>query len=202
MRTSKSSPPSRGNLRHRAEERLIERKRAANLPLRDPERIVHELEVHQMELEIQNEELRESRIELETALARYTEIFDFAPIGYVAITLDGTIREINHVAARLLGAARAHFTGANFNKLVTPRSRAPFAEMLRLVLVNDERESCELEVLHLGGRLRRVWLMAALLARAEPLILLTLQDPAGMSLAPTTGIEPDAQPDSPNARRN
>ena len=77
-----------GNLRRRAEQRLRERKEAANLALRDPERVVHELEVHHVELEIQNEELRESRLELESALARYTEIFDFAPIGYVTITVD------------------------------------------------------------------------------------------------------------------
>jgi PAS domain S-box-containing protein len=202
MRTAKSSPLNWGNLRHRAEERLRERKQAANLPARDPERAVHELEVHQIELEIQNEELRESRIELETALTRYTEIFDFAPIGYVAVTLDGTIREINHAAARLLGAARSHFPGENFSKLVAVRSRTQVSEMLRSVMVNDERESCEADLLRHGGKLYRVQLMATLLARAEPLLLLALQEPAAASLAPSS-TEPSIQhPDAPEARRN
>src|SRR6185436_9020712 len=97
-----------GTLRNRAEERVRERKLEGRAPEPDLARLVHELEVHQVELEMQNEELRETRVELESALARYTEIFDFAPIGYVTISLDGTLHEVNHVAAKLLGSPRSH----------------------------------------------------------------------------------------------
>jgi len=88
-----------GNLRHRAEQRLHDREQGSSKEAPDLQRLVHELQVHQIELEMQNEELREARSELETALARYTELFDFAPIGYATISLDGTLHEINHGAA-------------------------------------------------------------------------------------------------------
>src|SRR5262245_37081190 len=91
-----------GNLRRRAEERLRERKRSERPQEADLQRLLHELEVHQIELEMQNEELREARVEMESALARYTEMFEFAPIGYVTISIDGALYELNHAAARLL----------------------------------------------------------------------------------------------------
>jgi PAS domain S-box-containing protein len=165
-----------GNLRGRAEQRLRERKEAANPALREPERIVHELELHQVELEIQNEELREARLELESALARYTEIFDFAPIGYVTTTLDGIIREVNHAAAKLVGRMRSQLVGQRFCLLVPAPHAAAFTELVRLALVNEARESCELELLESPGKTIAVRLMATLLARAEPLLLLTVQE--------------------------
>ena len=70
-----------GNLRRRAEERLRERQLSERAPEADAQRLLHELEVHKIELEMQNEELREARVELESALTRYTEMFEFAPIG-------------------------------------------------------------------------------------------------------------------------
>ena len=167
-----------GNLRRRAEQRLREQKEAANQALRDPERLVYELEVHQVELEIQNEELRESRLELESALARYTEIFDFAPIAYVTITMEGVIREINHAAAKLLGRMRSQLAGQRFQLLVPSQCGACFAELIRLSLVNEGRESCALELIQSPGKTVSVQLMATLLARAEPLILLTVQEVA------------------------
>ncbi|MEY2931354.1 MAG: hypothetical protein RL033_2103 [Pseudomonadota bacterium] len=165
-----------GNLRRLAEQRLRERKEAANQALRDPERLVYELEVHQMELEIQNEELRASRIELESALARYTEIFDFAPIAYLTITMEGVIRESNHAAAKLLGRLRSQLVGQRFQQLVPGHFGGHFAELMRLALVSEGRESCVLELLQSPSGSCAVQLMATLLARAEPLILLTVQE--------------------------
>jgi PAS domain S-box-containing protein len=172
-----------GNLRRRAEQRLRERKAAANHALRDPERVVHELEVHQVELEIQNEELRESRVELESALARYTEIFDFAPIGYATVTMDGVIREINHAAAKLLGRLRTQLVGQRFALLMPSSQAGTFAELMRQALVSDTRETAEVELLERPGKTVAVLLMATLLARAEPLILLAMQEQAGAALA-------------------
>src|SRR5882724_12956218 len=60
-------------------------------------RLIQELEIHRIELEMQNEELRAAQCELEAHLDRYTQLFDFAPIGYAALTSDGTVREVNHV---------------------------------------------------------------------------------------------------------
>src|SRR5262245_19505478 len=63
------------------------------------DRYRQELEIHQVELELQNEELRTARIELEAGLDRYTQLFDFAPIGYALLDREGVIRALNHVGA-------------------------------------------------------------------------------------------------------
>src|SRR3954465_3903748 len=86
--------------------------------LRTPEArgkaLLHELEVHQIELELQNEELRAARVATEAALARYTELFDFSPIGYATLTASLAIWEINHVGAQLLGMERSRLRGQRF----------------------------------------------------------------------------------------
>ncbi|MBV9969028.1 MAG: hypothetical protein JO228_03510, partial [Xanthobacteraceae bacterium] len=63
---------------------------------KSPEQLLHELEVHQGELEMQNEELRTARATIEAALEHYIEVFDYAPIGYATLDRDLVIRELNH----------------------------------------------------------------------------------------------------------
>src|SRR4051812_21400628 len=109
-----------GTLRRQAEQRLRDREQQTSKEAPDLQRLVHELQVHQIELEMQNEELREARVELETALARYTEIFDFAPVGYTTISLDGTLHEINHTAARLFRRVRSDLLGRHLDSMVVP----------------------------------------------------------------------------------
>jgi PAS domain S-box-containing protein len=168
----------RGSLRGRAEEQLRERKRSDSMVEVDTQRLVHELQVHQIELELQNEELREARVELESALARYTEMFEFAPIGYITISLDGALHELNHAAARLLGGVRSKLLQRRFNSFVAPSNWPLFAELVERVLDSEARETVELVLVPIQGRAVSVQVLATLLARAEPLILMALQDVA------------------------
>jgi PAS domain S-box-containing protein len=180
-----------GNLRARAEEELRDRKQSA--PASSPveqQRLLYELEVHQIELEMQNEELREARIDLETALARYTEIFDFAPVGYTTIALDTTLQESNHTAARLLGWKRSELVGQRFDSLVVARDRSRFSELLGAVVQSETRESCELELLRLDGRVVAVRLLASLLAQAEPVILIAVEELDPSSQSAESGVVP------------
>jgi PAS domain S-box-containing protein len=165
------------HLRRRAEERLQQRKEAvtAHSPDVDLQRLIHELEVHQVELEMQNEELRETRLDLEAGLQRYTEIFDFAPVAYVNIGLDGAIREINHAGARLLGEVRSRLVSQNFASLLTGQHAAAFRELVYRVIQSDTKETCEIVLSPRKGPAQPVRLLARLLARVEPTILLALE---------------------------
>jgi PAS domain-containing protein len=96
-------------LRRRAEARLpVQRKSQRSKAghqksAADTQRLLHELEVHQIELEMQNDELQRTRNELEVALAKYTDLYDFAPVGYFSIDESGAILEVNLTGAVLLG---------------------------------------------------------------------------------------------------
>ena len=95
------------------------------------QRVVHELQVHQEELEAQNEELRETQQLLEASRDRYADLYDFAPIGYA--TLDGTghIREINLTGATILGRERSRLLGALFSVAVAKDDLSAFHDHLR-----------------------------------------------------------------------
>jgi len=99
-------------LRLRAERRLQRLgrigKAAANQTAHDNERLLHELQVHQIELEMQNEDLRSARAQLEAALKRYTDLYDFSPLAYFTLDRIGTILQTNVAGARLLGLERSH----------------------------------------------------------------------------------------------
>ena len=110
--TSKDNRPEQAaELRRQAEE--IAREKAAqspeNLEALSPEetrQTLHELRVHQIELEMQNEELRRAQAELDAARARYFDLYDLAPVGYCTLSEKGLILEANLTAATLLGVAR------------------------------------------------------------------------------------------------
>jgi PAS domain S-box-containing protein len=95
-------------LRRKAEARLAAKEPAASAAPGDAElkRLVHELEVHQAALELQNEQLREAQLELEASRARYQQLFDHAPVGYLTLDRAGRITEANLAAVRLLGLPR------------------------------------------------------------------------------------------------
>jgi PAS domain-containing protein len=139
-------------LRRRAEERLERGSEGApQLSEADARRRLHELEVHQIELEMQNEELRAARLETEAGLARYTELFDFAPIGYAILEPDGIIREINHTGARLLGRERAGILGLMFGDFVAVGQRGAFNALLEGAQDTEVREICDVELLRAGA---------------------------------------------------
>jgi two-component system, cell cycle sensor histidine kinase and response regulator CckA len=121
MDTPHLSCEDSSELRRRAEERFEQNCR--NEPELFPSeeqmrRIIHELSVHQIELELQQEELLHARQELEASLIRYTGLYDFAPVGYLALGSDGTIREINLKAASLIGSERGVLKGCVFGNFV------------------------------------------------------------------------------------
>src|ERR1039457_6656668 len=152
MKKEKDRSSEEAELRCLAEERL-RAKTAELLPPRTEEetqRLVHELEVHQIELEMQNAELLRTRDAMEKALARYTDLYDFAPVGYFSIDRDGTISRANLTGAGLLGIDRSSLIGRRFGQFVSSDNSALFDDFLRNVVEKQLKDSCRVSLLRKG----------------------------------------------------
>lgn len=87
------------------------------------ELLMHELLVHKVALELQNEELRRTLDALEEAQERYADLYEYAPLGYITVNREGMVSEVNATGAGLLGVDRAKLIGCHFSKLVAPQDR-------------------------------------------------------------------------------
>jgi PAS domain S-box-containing protein len=158
----KGHPPSdrdADQLRALAEERLRAREAAATLPTgneADALRLLHELQVHQVELELQNAELERTRDELEATLERYADLYDFAPVGYLTLSRDGGIYSANLAGADLLGVPRARLLGRRLGTFLPLAERSSFDAFLARTLEDTQRESCEVTLAPDGGGTRVV----------------------------------------------
>ncbi|HYL99318.1 MAG TPA: ATP-binding protein, partial [Blastocatellia bacterium] len=112
---------------------------------------LHELEVHQVELEMQNRELRDAQQLIEESRNRYAELYDFAPIGYVTLDKTGCIREINLTATILLAAARSGLLGRPFINFVTESSKPSLLDYLAEIERTGRQASIELELQSSSG---------------------------------------------------
>ena len=92
--------------------------------------LLHELQVHQVELDLQDEELRRSRSELEAALARQVQLYDFAPLGYLTVDRAAAVLELNLTAAGMLGSERDQLLGLTLDAFLEPRSALALHAML------------------------------------------------------------------------
>ena len=117
-------------------------------------RMVHELEVHQIELEMLNEELMQSRDALVLSrkkmadnLKRFTELYDFAPVGYLYFAPDGRILKANLMASKILGVVRSQLLGNHLQNFFSPQSLSLFKALLEAVFIQKKRGSCELMLL-------------------------------------------------------
>jgi len=122
-------------LRRRAESRLAVREEeipAEDGPASDADtrRLLHELQVHQIELEMQNVELQESRDRAAALLDKYMELYDFSPAGYFTLDERGVILEVNLTGAALLGEVRSRLIGRMLSRFAEPSERAPLLHLL------------------------------------------------------------------------
>lgn len=139
-------------MRFLAEERF--EKKIGLPPLRtegEMQSIVHELEVHQIELEMQNTELRQARDEVEKTLEKYTDLFDFAPVGYFNLDRNGDICAVNITGASLLKVERSRLLGRRFAMFVAAESRLIFNEFLDTVFTSQVKESFEVTLTREGN---------------------------------------------------
>jgi signal transduction histidine kinase len=104
--------------------------------------------VHQIELEMQNEGLLQARDALENALEKYTDLYDFAPVGYVTLDRSGGILSVNLTGASLLGADRSRLIGLLFGRFLPAEARFRFSEFLGKVFTSHAKLACELSLLN------------------------------------------------------
>ncbi len=153
MKKTPKAPLAATPLRRRAETRLRDRSAAnhsANAVGKSPadiQRLHHALQVHLVELEMQNEELRKTRDEMEAGYEKYSELYDFAPVGYLTFDRKGAIREANLAAAGLLGISRGPLLKQPFGLFVVPADRPRFHAFLKQVFESKGRQECELRLL-------------------------------------------------------
>jgi PAS domain-containing protein len=136
------------SLRIKAEEKLREKydKEIISNTEHDAKKLLHELQVHQIELEMQNEELREANEVAEKALRKYTMLYDLAPMGYFTLEPDGTIVELNFTGAEMLRDRRFSLVGTNFKLFVSDESKAVFNEFIKHVFIENYKQTCKLKL--------------------------------------------------------
>jgi len=121
------------------------------LSITDARSLIHELQVHQMELEMQNEELRRAQRELEESRNRFSDLYDFAPVGYFTFDKNGLIIEVNLTAANKLGVERSFLIKKPFSLFISPGSKDVFYLYLRHVFRTSLKQACELKLVDKKG---------------------------------------------------
>ena len=128
----------------------------------ETQRLLHELQVHQIQLEMQNEDLLHARSELEEVLLCYTDLYDFAPVGYVSVNRAGLIIQANFAGARLLCAERAVLPGQSLATFVAERDVPSLNALIRQVFSALPVQTIELDLIDPHVSLKAVQIEAAL----------------------------------------
>ena len=152
MKPDKSKTTRFKKLRRQAEKKLSEKGRdIGSMPVENIKQLVHELEVHQVELEMQNDELRRVQLELETERDKYSDLYDFAPIGYFTFDEKAQIQEVNLSGADLLGCPRSQLLNRKFSSFILAGSQDNFYLHCKQVYKSDKHQTCELKLKRQDG---------------------------------------------------
>lgn len=144
----RKEPANPADLRRRAEERVgaTQTQDLASLSADDIAKLLHELRVHQAELEMQNENLRGTQEALEESWAQYFDLYDLAPVGYVTVTEKGLIVEANLTAANLLGVPRAALIKQPLTRSILPDDQDIYYRHRKLLFETGASQVCELRL--------------------------------------------------------
>ena len=118
----------------------------SNMSSKDKSELIHELEVHQLELEIQNEELRQTQLNLEATRNKYSELYDFAPVGYFSISDKGLILGANLVGATMLGMDRGKLLGRHLSQFIAKNDQDVFYLHRQKLFETKTKQVCELKL--------------------------------------------------------
>ncbi len=110
----------------------------------DKLKLIHELEVRQIELELQNEELLLAKQQADSAIKKYTELYDFSPSGYFTLSKEGIITDTNFTGSTMLGVDRSNLVQAKFRSFLCNDSKMEFDIFFDKIFINKSRECCEI----------------------------------------------------------
>ncbi|MFN2364446.1 MAG: diguanylate cyclase domain-containing protein, partial [Halarsenatibacteraceae bacterium] len=151
MENNKFNQEKTAELRKKAEKILKQKdsqqvKDLADMTTKEIIEVLHELEVHQIELELQNEELRTAQEKLEKARARYYDLYDLAPVGYCTLSDKGIILKANLAAASLLAETRESLVQRPFSRYIHPEDQDEYYFFRKRLLAANESQECELRM--------------------------------------------------------
>lgn len=143
---NKRSKSAADILRQKAEALLKNKSSKTGSLLTEPEtlKLISELEVHQIELELQNEELRLAKEQIEIEVDKYVELYDFAPSGYFTVSVEGVIIELNLHGSQMLGNDRAHLKNHPLGFFISDLSKPTFNLFLKKIFISKTTETCEI----------------------------------------------------------
>jgi len=167
-------------LRLKAEEQLKKKsKKVDNAVVEiDSKKLLHELQVHQIELEMQNDELRLAYETAETALKKYTMLYDLAPMGYFTLDNNANISELNFTGADILGDKRFSLINSNIKLFMTEDSLPVFNDFFRKVFTRHGKESCKVMFGSDNGSTSKVY-MEGIVSGDDQKCLLSVIDISG-----------------------
>ncbi|WP_299528188.1 PAS domain S-box protein [uncultured Lutibacter sp.] len=166
---NKKNIPDKTSLRKKAEE-LLKNQVAKNFSQFDEtnaEKLIHELEVHKIELEITNVELNEANNLKKELANKYIELYDFAPNGYFSINKDNEIIELNFAAAKMLGRDRSNVKKSQFGFFVLPETRTIFNQFLENVFSSGLKQTCEVVISTNGDAPMYLYLTGIIVANGD-----------------------------------
>ena len=165
------------NIRQRAED-LLEKKLAKSSFQRteaDTLKLIHELEVHQIELEMLNEEFLRAKEQAVTAAEKYAELYDFAPSGYFTLSSQGTIIELNLNGSKILGNERSYFKNHLLGSFVSDNSKLTFYHFLESIFSNKTTQTCEVSLLT-GGNTLSIVNLTGIVSKSSDRCMVTVFD--------------------------
>lgn len=138
------------DLRRRAEDVLIKRKKTITSD-QDLYKLIEELNLYQIELELQNEDLIKTQVELQISHNKYADLYNLAPIAYFTFNADGLIVDVNQAGLNLLGMKKSALINRCFSRYIVPEYQTLFAEYRKLALKDNISQTCELKLLRWSG---------------------------------------------------
>jgi len=175
-------PENDAKLRRLAEERLQRKevrspKQVGMLSPEETRQMIHELRVHQIELKMQNDELRRAHAELEATRVRYFDLYNLAPVGYIIVSREGLILEVNLAAVNLLASARAVLIKKPIKRFILEQDLGIYYQHRKQLWVTGKPDACELRMVKNDGT--TFWARLTATVTRDPLTNSSGQDTGG-----------------------